>query len=167
MFSAWCLFGGTLISKEELMKIQILYKQGLSQRAIARQLGISRNTVKQYLHSKMNEPVYKSRDQSPSLLDPFKSFLHSRIAQAKPVHLSGVVLFRELKELGYTGSLSLLRQYLYLYRGKPTPEPIVRFETEAGKQMQVDWGQMRGGKSPLHAFIAVLGYSRADDGDIH
>ncbi|CAH9068201.1 hypothetical protein PSECIP111951_04066 [Pseudoalteromonas holothuriae] len=27
--------------------------------------------------------------------------------------------------------------------------------------MQVDWGQMRGGKSPLHAFVAVLGYSRA------
>ena len=27
--------------------------------------------------------------------------------------------------------------------------------------MQVDWGQMRGGKSPIHAFICVLGYSRA------
>jgi transposase len=27
--------------------------------------------------------------------------------------------------------------------------------------MQVDWGQMRGGKHPIHAFIAVLGYSRA------
>ncbi|WP_422389559.1 IS21 family transposase [Candidatus Regiella endosymbiont of Tuberolachnus salignus] len=150
-----------MISKEELMKIQILHKQGLSQRAIAKELGISRNTVKRYLHSKMNEPVYKSRAQSSSLLAPFKLFLHSRIAQAKPAPLSGVVLFRELKELGYTGSLSLLRQYLYLYRGKPTPEPIVRFETEAGKQMQVDWGQMRGGKSPLHVFIAVLGYSRA------
>lgn len=91
----------------------------------------------------------------------YKSFLHSRIAQAKPVHLSGEVLFRELKELGYTGSLSLLRQYLFQYRGKPTPEPVVRFETEVGKQMQVDWGQMRGGKTPIHAFIAVLGYSRA------
>ena len=27
--------------------------------------------------------------------------------------------------------------------------------------MQVDWGQMRGGQSPIHAFIAVLGFSRA------
>lgn len=27
--------------------------------------------------------------------------------------------------------------------------------------MQVDWGQMRGGKQPIHAFIAVLGYNRA------
>ena len=143
------------------MKIQILHQQGLSQRAIAKQLGISRNTVKRYLQAKIDTPVYSARKKSRSLLDPFKPFLHSRIAQAKPVHLSGEVLFRELKELGYTGSLSLLRQYLFQYRGKPTPEPVVRFETEVGKQMQVDWGQMRGGKSPVHAFIAVLGYSRA------
>lgn len=143
------------------MKIQILHQQGLSQRAIAKQLGISRNTVKRYLRAKMDTPVYSAREKGRSLLDPFKSFLHSRIAQAKPVHLSGEVLFRELKELGYTGSLSLLRQYLFQYRGKPTPEPVVRFETEVGKQMQVDWGQMRGGKAPIHAFIAVLGYSRA------
>lgn len=143
------------------MKIQILHQQGLSQRAIAKQLGISRNTVKRYLRAKMDTPVYSAREKGRSLLDPFKSFLHSRIAQAKPVHLSGEVLFRELKELGYSGSLSLLRQYLFQYRGKPTPEPVVRFETEVGKQMQVDWGQMRGGKAPIHAFIAVLGYSRA------
>ncbi|MCF6251439.1 MAG: DDE-type integrase/transposase/recombinase [Methylococcaceae bacterium] len=27
--------------------------------------------------------------------------------------------------------------------------------------MQVDWEQMRGGKTPIHAFVAVLGFSRA------
>ncbi|EOU64360.1 hypothetical protein WE5_00839 [Escherichia coli KTE19] len=26
--------------------------------------------------------------------------------------------------------------------------------------MQVDWGTMRNGKSPLHVFVVVLGYSR-------
>ncbi len=26
--------------------------------------------------------------------------------------------------------------------------------------MQVDWGTMRNGRSPLHVFVAVLGYSR-------
>jgi transposase len=150
-----------LITKEELMKIQILHQQGLSQRAIAKQLGISRNTVKRYLRAKIDTPAYSTRAKNSSLLDPFKSFLHSRIEQAKPIHLSGEVLFREINELGYSGSLSLLRQYLYQYRGKPTPESVVRFETDIGQQMQVDWGQMRGGKYPIHAFIAVLGYSRA------
>src|SRR5690606_25412855 len=116
---------------------------------------------KRYLNAKVNEPAYAQRAKKSSCLAPFKPYLHSRIAQAKPVHLSGVVLCREIQELGYTGSLSLLRQYLYKYRGQKVIEPIVRFETKAGKQMQVDWGQMRGGKHPIHAFIAVLGYSRA------
>jgi transposase len=154
-------YKGTMISKEELMNIQVLHQQGYSQRAIAKQLGISRNTVKKYLTSNPVEHEYSSRPKPASKLDVYKPFLHSRIAQASPVHLSGVVLFREIKEQGYTGSLSLLRQYLYDYRGKPDAQPVIRFETPAGKQMQVDWGQMRGGKTPIHAFVAVLGFSRA------
>lgn len=38
-----------MITKEDLMKIQILYQQGISQRAIPKQIGISRNTVKRSL----------------------------------------------------------------------------------------------------------------------
>jgi transposase len=150
-----------MISKEELMKIQIMHQQGYSQREIARQLGISRNTVKKYLTNKDSTPTYSARPKLTSKLERYKPFLHSRIAQASPIHLSAVVLYREIKEQGYTGSLSLLRQYLYEYREKPKVKPIIRFETPAGKQMQVDWGQMRGGKKPLHAFVAVLGFSRA------
>ena len=150
-----------MISKEELMKIEILHQQGHSQRAIARELGISRNTVKRYLQKQIDQPKYSARPKTGSVLDKYKPFLHSRIAQAAPIHLSGAVLYREIKEQGYCGGISLLRQYLYKYRGTVKPQPIVRFETPAGKQMQVDWGQMRGGKAPLHAFVAVLGYSRA------
>jgi transposase len=150
-----------MISKEELMKIEILHKQGHSQRAIAKQLGISRNTVRKYLRGELKEPMYSQRPQTGSILDPYKSYLHSRIAQAAPIHLSAVVLEREIKELGYTGSLSLLRQYLRGYRTRPQIKAIERFETAPGKQMQVDWGKMRGGRQPLHAFVAVLGYSRA------
>ncbi len=143
------------------MTIQILYQQGYSQRAIAKELGISRNTVKRYLQNNFNEPKYSARTAKHSKLETYKNYLHRRIAHAKPVHLSGEVLFREIKAQGYTGSISLLRQYLYDYRGKKQPQDIIRFETPPGKQMQVDWGQMRGGKNPIHAFVAVLGYSRA------
>lgn len=150
-----------MISKEEFMKIKVLAMQGMSQRAIAKQLGISRNTVKKYLQGDFDEPHYATRKTGISKLEAFKPYLHSRLAKAAPIHLSAVVLLREIKEQGYTGEISLLRQYLYQYRGSVEPQPIIRFETEAGKQMQVDWGQMRGGKSPLHAFVAVLGFSRA------
>ena len=150
-----------MISKEELMKIKVLHQQGMSQRAIAKHLNISRNTVKRYLKGDFDNPRYATRQSGISKLEAFKPYLHSRIAKANPIHLSAVVLLREIKEQGYRGGISLLRQYLYCYRGKVEPQPIVRFETEAGVQLQVDWGQMRGGKSPLHAFVCVLGYSRA------
>lgn len=47
-----------MISKEELMKIKVLTHQGMSQRAIAKQLGISRNTVKKYLNGDFDKPHY-------------------------------------------------------------------------------------------------------------
>ena len=41
--------------------IQVLKRQGLKKRAIARQLGISRNTVKRYWHSQA-PPKYPRRN---------------------------------------------------------------------------------------------------------
>lgn len=150
-----------MISKEELMEIQILHQQGHSQRAIARKLGVSRNTVKRYLKKTRLTPQYSTREQKSSKLSPFIDYLHSRLTDAAPIHLSAVALLREIKEQGYTGGISLLRQYLYAYRGKPVTQTVQRFETLPGQQMQVDWGKMRGGKHPIHAFVAVLGFSRA------
>jgi transposase len=83
------------------------------------------------------------------------------MASAAPVHFSAVVFMREIKEQDYQGGLTQLRQYLFTLRNTSTPSPVIRFETAPGNQMQVDWGVMRGGKEPLHAFIAVLGFSRA------
>jgi transposase len=39
-------------------------------------------------------------------------------------------------------------------------DPVVRFETKPGEQMQVDWGEFRQGRDPLAAFVATLGFSR-------
>jgi transposase len=52
------------------------------------------------------------------------------------------VLLREIREQGYPGGISQLREYLApLKRGEP--EPVVRFETEPGEQMQADFTHMR------------------------
>ena len=39
-------------------------------------------------------------------------------------------------------------------------DPVVRFETAPGDQMQIDWIEFRKGADPLYAFCATLGYSR-------
>jgi transposase len=76
-----------MITKEELMKIQILHNQGKSQREIANELGVSRNTLRRYLDMNINELKYKKRAGKKSKLAPYYSFIHSRIAQAAPVRL--------------------------------------------------------------------------------
>ena len=54
-----------MVTFETVMEIKILHKQGMSSRAIARELGISRNTVKRYLQAKSEPPKYTPR---PDLL---------------------------------------------------------------------------------------------------
>ncbi|WP_138944283.1 helix-turn-helix domain-containing protein, partial [Vibrio scophthalmi] len=41
-----------MINQEQLVEIQVLYRQGYSIRRIARELNISRNTVRHYLRTK-------------------------------------------------------------------------------------------------------------------
>lgn len=150
-----------MLMVEQTMSIKILHEQGLSQRAIARQLGISRNTVKRYLKNKIVEPVYKDRKPGrPTKLASFKTYIDSRLNSAYPEKLPATVLFQEITTQGYIGSLSLLRAYIRDSTPAKQILPIQRFETEPGKQLQVDWAEFRRGKHRLSAFIATLGYSR-------
>jgi transposase len=56
--------------------------------------------------------------------------------------------------------MAILREFIRSLVTPQVPEHVVRFETEPGRQMQVDWGTLRNGKSPQHVFVAVLGYNR-------
>jgi hypothetical protein len=71
------------------------------------------------------------------------------------------VVLREIRERGYQGGVSKLRAGLArLKPARPDDGPVVRFETEPGKQMQADFVVFRRTKSPLSALFATLGYSR-------
>jgi transposase len=57
--------------------------------------------------------------------------------------------------------MSQLRAFVRTLRPAPPADPVVRFETAMGEQLQVDWVEFRKGSAPLHAFCATLGFSRA------
>lgn len=149
-----------MIGKEGCMEIRILSKQGKSIREIRRLTGHSRNTIRKFLRSAA-ESSYKERPKRPGKLDPFKNFLKERMDAACPHRLPATVLTREIKDLGYDGSERLVRLFLSTLRPAKGAGPVVRFETESGKQMQADWCELRKGKNPLYAFVATLGFSRA------
>ncbi len=70
------------------------------------------------------------------------------------------MLLREIRERGYAGGISQLKAWLAPLK-KSEPEPLVRFETAPGKQMQADFTYVRRGRDPLLALVATMGYSRA------
>lgn len=141
------------------MEIKVLARRGTAVREIARQMGLSRNTVRRYLRDEQARR-YKPREPRATKLDPFKDYLLERVAAARPHWIPATVLLRELQDAGYAGGISQLKAFLAPHK-HPEAEPVVRFETPPGKQMQADFTVIRRGREPLLALVATLGYSRA------
>ena len=150
-----------MLTQETLVEIHVLKKQGKGLRAIARELGVSRNTVRRYLRDSIAVPHYKKAPQQASKLDLFKPYLQERIAAAKPHWIPATVLFREIQAQGYQGKEGILRVYIRPFKPAIKDDPVVRFETPPGQQMQVDFTTIVRGPHKLKAFVATLGYSRA------
>lgn len=72
-----------MLTKEVIVEIRVLARQGKAVREIARELGLSRNTVRKYLRSLAEEhrPARAERSQK---LDPFKAHLRDRVRAAHP-----------------------------------------------------------------------------------
>src|ERR1700724_1975949 len=99
--------GATVIQLGELIMILDLHRQGLSVSAIARQVGIDRKTVRTYIAKGLEPPAYQKRPPAPSLVDGFDPYLRERLATYPA--LTARRLFREIKERGYSGGYSVVR----------------------------------------------------------
>lgn len=148
-----------MLTQELLVEIHVLHRQGHSIRQIAKILRLSRNTVRRYLRDVAKTPTYH-RPERTSKLEPFKPYLLERINAAKPDWIPAAVLFHELQERGYQGKEGILKNWLRPYK-TVTQEPVVRFETEPGSQLQIDFTTINRGRRKFKALVATLGYSRA------
>ena len=119
------------------MEMRILKRQGVSVREIAQRTGHSRNTVERHL-KREGDAVYTARPAVPGKLDAHKAFLSERMTAAHPERLPGTVLLGELRARGYAGGITILREHLAMLWPVLPVEPVVRFETKPGRQMQVD-----------------------------
>lgn len=149
-----------MITKEVYMEIEVLRKHGFSLRRIAAEVGCAVNTVRSHLTAGQ-KPKYERQKKRPSKLSPYEVYLRERQTSAHPLWIPATVLHREIAAQGYQGGMSQLRRFLREIKPTLPPEPVVRFETAPGEQMQVDWVEFRKGRQPLYAFCATLGYSRA------
>jgi len=146
-----------MLKAEEQMELIVLKKHGESIRGLTRSTGRSRNTVRRYLRGGDEAARRKPAPKRAEKLDPFKPYIVERMQAAAPDRIPAAVLFREIKERGYSGGDMRVKQFVRGLAPVPALEPLVRFETEPGSQMQADWASVRRGKGKLSVFIATLG----------
>ncbi len=140
--------------------IQVLKRLGKGKKTIARELRISKTTVKRYWDQK-TPPTY-TRGPQEKMLDPYGPQIKEMIYQK----FIGTRIFNELGRMGYTGSITSLYRYLKHCRGHKdqAEKTTIHFETPPGKQMQNDWTEwlLPVGGLPVKVYFhqAVLSYSR-------
>src|ERR1700748_2907396 len=161
-----------MLKMEGQMELAVLRKHGASIRELARMTGHSANTVRRYLRggelAERRQPTAKRAEK----LDDFKDYIVARMVAGSPARIPAAVLFREIKERGYPGGETRVKQFVRTLIPEPVAEPLIRFETEPGQQMQADWATVGRGADRLSVFIATLGWSRVayvqfcDDGRV-
>jgi len=151
-----------MLRSQTVLTIQDSHEQGKSVQDIAQELGISRTTVRKYL--KHPEAVIrKPRRKRPSKLDAYKEQIQKWVMEDHCTNCE--VIFVRLQKMGYTGGISILKEYVRPLRPAVAGHvPVQRYETKPGEQVQFDWGEFvyeqEGQMHKFYGFTAVLGYSR-------
>src|SRR5919106_1395443 len=154
-----------MFGRETRMLLRHYLEQGTSKSALARQLGVSRDTIHRWIRAgdldrDLDEGGvrYGPRPPVATKLDAYKPIIEARLA-AYP-ELSAVRLLDEIRAAGYAGGYSQLKAFVRRVRPMAPPAPIIRFETPAGRQAQVDFARFRFAWGVRYALLVVLGYSR-------
>ena len=152
-----------MLGSGSIIMLHELEAKGKSIRAISRETGLSRNTVRKYLRA-AGIPERKPHPQRGSKLDPYKDIIQEMIN-------SGIfnceVIYERIRDEGYTGGRTILRDYVRPFRPRKQVLAVPRYETGPGRQAQVDWGEytyideVTGEAHKLYVFVMILSYSRA------
>jgi transposase len=147
----------------EWAQVRALAADGVSEREIARRLGMNRRTVARLARSE--EPPRYRRAPTGSQLDPLEPVLRRLLAEWPAIKAPRLTeILRE--EYGYPGSVRLVQEHLQRLRPS-TVRPAQRTGYRPGQVLQLDWGEMPnrprlgGRERRVYALIASLPYSGA------
>lgn len=146
--------------KSEVLRLHFV--EGLSTRAIAKKLSMSRRTVRGVLGEK--KPRRREPPATPrqSILTPYDATIRSELAKS-PGMLAPAMLER-LRIAGYTGGISVLRDRMRLVRPRSHAQVFSTFTTRPGERLEIDWADLGfalpGVPRRVSAFVAVLVHSR-------
>jgi transposase len=153
------------MTEQKRNEIVSRWRGGASMRQISRELGLARNTVSRVLVGIDAQRAGKASTslRRPSQLDAYEPVILELLGRYPD--LTGVRLWEELRQQGFPGSYSTVRQRLRELRPRPGPQPVIRFETGPGVQAQMDYAVYDldftcEGRRRVNLFSYILGYSR-------
>ena len=151
-------------------KVITLHGLGWSVRRISRELGVSRKRVDRLLASNSSvrrttpKEVISVKTKRQSKLDPYKEFIIELLEKYSDITHQRV--FEHLKEKGFEGEITILRNYLNSIRKVASKSPIRMVETGPGQRAAHDWSDynirftLSGETEAVTFFSYILCYSR-------
>ena len=145
--------------KAEVLRLR--YVEGLSTRAIAVKMSMSRRTVRDLLGQR--KPRRRSAPtERASILAPYEAVIRAELEHAP--ELRAPAMLERLRTAGYTGGISVLRDRMRALRPRPRAEVFSTFTTRPAERLEVDWANLGfllpGVPRRVSAFVAVLVHSR-------
>lgn len=155
-----------VITVKDYRQIRQMYLSGISQRDIARQQHISRNTVAKYCEGYCVPWERKVPERESSVLtDEITWFIEACLSEdekerlKKQTHTAKRIYDRLVAEKGFTGGESTVRRKVSELKARQ-PKVFVPLEFSPGEAMQIDWGEakvyLRGEKVTANIFCARL-----------
>jgi transposase len=150
------------LSEKTIKKIREEFKKNGSIRATAKLVGVSRNAVRREIRGKIKRGAQvRAVSRRQSKLDPYRAKICYLVGEK---HLSGVRVLGEIKELGYKGAYSILKDYIRTIRPKRSRGPSAPIEHPPGHEAQMDWSPHKvilgGVEQTVHTGSIVLCFSR-------
>jgi len=151
-------------------KVITLHGLGWSVRRISRELGVSRKRVYRILVSNSGlrdttpKEVIRVKNRRPGKLDPYKAFIIELLEKYSDITHQRV--YEHLKEKGFDGEITILRNYLNSIRTVASKSPIRMVETDPGQRAAHDWSDynitftLSGETGQVTFFSYILCYSR-------
>lgn len=148
-----------------------LHTRGRSIHSISRELGISRPRIRRILENNSTQRDLP-RDGIPvkipgkSKLDAYKPLIGEFLQKYKTA--TGQRVYEHIRQKGYEGGTTIVRDYLLSIRPRGTQDPVRMVETAPGQRAAHDWSDYqiafthhnKGQKTKITFFSYILAYSR-------
>ena len=146
------------------------YVEGLSIRAISKQLGHCRKAIRKALDHAEPEGYQRKKLHTAPKIAPYQSRIEELLKESEQMprkqRYTGHKIYQLLQLEGYRGSESNLHRYVSQQRRARKHRPAyLPLEFDIGQDAQVDWGEaqaeINGVRQTVQMFVMRLNYSKA------